>query len=294
MTSSRPVLSQDGVVGQVSVYHGQSMSLLTCHGKEIVIEPVLQHALGCHVKLTRAFDTNGFGSFSRSIERTGTQLEAARAKARKGMELTDLPLGLASEGAFGPDPVAGFVGWNIEIVILIDAIRDIEIIGRAMGYGRFQHCQTDDWHEAVRFAQRAGFPSHSLVVRPDHAQHPDYVEGLADWVLFEQAFRNCQRQSSSGIVLIENDARAEHNPTRMRMIEKAAENLAQAIQSSCPVCNSPGFWIHGYRKGRPCRICLSETEETRAEIWLCPSCAHTEERESSLLGDPANCPVCNP
>ena len=39
--------------------------------------------------------------------RAGTQIEAARKKARLGMELAGLPLGLASEGAFGPDPMTG-------------------------------------------------------------------------------------------------------------------------------------------------------------------------------------------
>lgn len=43
------------------------------------------------------------------IQRAGTQLEAAHKKARIGMELAGLLLGLAGEGSFGSDPFAGIL-----------------------------------------------------------------------------------------------------------------------------------------------------------------------------------------
>ncbi len=48
-------------------------------------------------------NTDRFGTFSRDIERTGSQLDAARAKIAAGFEYApSARIGLASEGSFGP------------------------------------------------------------------------------------------------------------------------------------------------------------------------------------------------
>ena len=79
-------------------YRGRRVALLTRHGKERALAPVLEPALGCRVERVGGYDTDQLGTFTREIPRAGTQLEAARRKARIGMELAGLPLGLASEG----------------------------------------------------------------------------------------------------------------------------------------------------------------------------------------------------
>lgn len=89
------------------VHTGQRVALLTRHGKEQVSAPVLDLALGCRVERVDGYDTDLLGTFTRDIARAGTQLEAACKKARIGMELSYFPLGLASEGSFGPDPFTG-------------------------------------------------------------------------------------------------------------------------------------------------------------------------------------------
>lgn len=73
--------------------------------KEGVIASVLDTALGCRVERVTGDDTDLLGTFTREIPRAGMQLEAARKKARIGMELSGLSTGLASEGSFGPDPM---------------------------------------------------------------------------------------------------------------------------------------------------------------------------------------------
>ena len=98
-------------------YAGRQVALLTQHGKERVIAPVLEAALGCRVERVARYDTDLLGTFTRDIPRAGTQLDAARRKARLGMELAGLPLGLASEGSFGPDPFTGMFPWNVEFLI---------------------------------------------------------------------------------------------------------------------------------------------------------------------------------
>jgi len=72
---------------------------LTQHGKEGVIASVLDTALGCRVERVTGYDTYLLGTFTRDIPRVGMQLEAARKKARIGMQLSSLSLGLASEGS---------------------------------------------------------------------------------------------------------------------------------------------------------------------------------------------------
>lgn len=61
-------------------YAGVRAVLATMHGKERVIAPLLEESLRLRVSLAAGLDTDRFGTFSREIARTGSQLEAARAK----------------------------------------------------------------------------------------------------------------------------------------------------------------------------------------------------------------------
>ena len=88
----------------ISCYYDQRVALLTQHGKELLVAPVLGTALGCQVERVTGYDTDLLGTFTRETPRAGSQIEAARKKARIGIQLSGLPLGLASEGAFGTDP----------------------------------------------------------------------------------------------------------------------------------------------------------------------------------------------
>lgn len=83
-----------------SRYDGCRVALLTQHGKEKVIAPMLEPALGCRIELVTGFDTDQLGTFTRETPRPGTQLQAARQKARKGMELASTKLGIASVRQF--------------------------------------------------------------------------------------------------------------------------------------------------------------------------------------------------
>src|SRR5574343_2082621 len=98
-------------------YQGQHIALLTQHSKEQVIAPVLEPALGCCIQTVQGFDTDQLGPFTRDTPRPGSQLAAARRKARIGMDLSGLPLGLAREGTFGPAPWGGMFSWNVELLV---------------------------------------------------------------------------------------------------------------------------------------------------------------------------------
>ncbi len=126
------------------LYVGGQVALLTQHGKQRVVAPALEGALGCRVHHVDGFDTDRLGTFTRDIPRFGTQVEAARKKARIAMELTGLPFGLGSEGAFVPDPFIGMAPWNVEVIVFIDALRNLEVAGIAQDRGNFRHLLTHE------------------------------------------------------------------------------------------------------------------------------------------------------
>jgi hypothetical protein len=73
-------------------YQHQSAALLTQHGKELILGPLLLAELGCSVTHVTGFDTDQLGTFTRDQARPGSQLDAARRKAEIGMDLSGLPL----------------------------------------------------------------------------------------------------------------------------------------------------------------------------------------------------------
>lgn len=277
------------------LYRGRSAALLTQHGKEAVIGPALA-ALGCSVELVRGFDTDRLGTFTRDVPREGSQLDAARAKARIGMELSGLPIGLGSEGSFGSDPMLGVTAWSTELVVLLDAERGLELVGFADGPASFRQATVASVAEALAFAERAGMPEHGLVVRPDGPDDRRIVKGLRTAVEVERAVGAALAQSATGTAFVETDGRAHANATRMAVIAQAAENLAAKLASTCPACASPGFWSIEPVRGMPCRACAMPTHVVVAEVMGCPACEHRErrEREGATTADPQYCEWCNP
>ena len=140
-------------------YQGQRLSLLTQHGKEQVIKPVLDQWYGSEVVHTQAFDTDTLGTFTRDVERSGTQLDAARKKARIGTALTGLKMGLASEGSFSSDPCTGMFSWNYELVILVDEVRQLELHWVQSAPCMALNACVNHWEQALEFAQRHCLPN---------------------------------------------------------------------------------------------------------------------------------------
>ena len=278
-----------------SIYLGRAVALLTQHGKEHTIAPVLEPALRCRVERVTGYDTDRLGTFTREIPRPGSQLEAARKTARLGMELSGLPLGLASEGSFGPDPFTGMLPWNVEMVIWIDDALGIEVVGVAAGKTNFSHLLTASWEEAETFARVAGFPSHHLVVRSEHENEPRIRKGIADWVGLKEAFHWARGEAENGRAFLETDMRAHINPTRMQNITLAARDLLLKLQSRCPACGAPGFQLAERVPGLPCKDCGAPTRQTRAEIHRCAKCAHQVAVERpEAVAPPERCDYCNP
>jgi hypothetical protein len=277
-------------------YRDQPVALLTQHGKEQVLAPLLLSALGCRVQNVTGFDTDTLGTFSREVPRPGSQRDAARQKAEIGMRLSGLPVGLASEGAFGPDPMSGMFSWNIELVIWIDHRHGLEIVGMAQGPARCAHLLTAQWAELESFANREDFPQHQLVLRPDGQDGGHIVKGVADWATLKAQFQQAQAVSNAGQVFIETDLRAHAHPTRMQTIERAALDLVSRLKSLCPACGAPGYAVTEVVSGLPCADCGMPTSVRRGEIWSCVACEHHQTLWRSDISEasPAQCPQCNP
>lgn len=279
-----------------SPYSGLTLALLTRHGKERVIGPVLAAGLGARLRLDDGYDTDTLGTFTRDVPRTLGQRETATRKAIIATERSGLGLGLGSEGVFGPDPFTGLLPWNLEMLVLVDRERDIVVVGTAQGPASFGHVRSDNWDAVAAFAHERGFPAQQLVVRPQGEDDPRIRKGIADWGALSAAFDEAQRQAGNGQVFVETDGRAFANPQRMTRIGEAAEDLVARLRRLCPVCQTPGFGPVERVRGLPCADCGAPTHEVLEEIHGCLKCDCRIARPASprSYADPAHCDQCNP
>lgn len=281
-----------------SVYRNRRVAFLTQHGKERVVAPILSAGTGSYVERIAGFDTDRFGTFTRDIERDGTQLEAARKKARKAIELSGLSLGLGSEGSFGSHSHCSFLPWDVEMLVWFDAEQELEVVGVfASGSTNHGHLQTGDWEELLSFAANVGFPDHHLVVRPGHEDDHRLRKGISDFDALKEAFGWAANLATRSEVFVETDMRAHANPKRMSCIAAAAKDLAQKLRSLCPACEIPGYCVIESVPGLPCELCHQPTEMTTAEIHGCQRCDHRETRalnSGTGYASAAVCHHCNP
>ncbi|MHB8254701.1 MAG: DUF6671 family protein [Acidiferrobacter sp.] len=283
------------ILSEASIYRGQRVALLTQHGKERVLVPALEGALGCRVQRVAGYDTDLLGTFTREVPRPGTQLEVARKKARTGMGLAGLGLGLANEGSFGPDPHTGMLPWNVELIVWIDDALGIEVVGVASGKANFFHLFTSNWGSVETFARAAGFPEHGLVVRPQHEDDSRIRKDIITWDGLCEAFRWACGEANNGCAFLETDGRAHRNPMRMEMIGQAAQDLARKLRTLCPLCDAPGFQRAERVPGLPCENCGTPTRQARADIHRCLRCGHEVMLERSEQAATAGCcESCNP
>ena len=277
-------------------FRGRRAALLTKHGKEQAIRPTFEARTGCELVIRADFDTDRFGTFTREVARSGSQLDAARAKARKGMELTGLDLGLASEGTFGPHPVIPFLPWNCEIVLLVDDRIGLELCGEYAGENtNYGHALVTNWDEAEEFARSVGFPGHALVLRPDHDAHPAIQKGIGSWERLREALTQVLTLSDTGRAFLETDMRAHVNPTRMGNIRAATEDLVSKMLNLCPSCGQPGFAQVRRVPGLPCALCGEPTPLVACVVYGCRKCGFSrEEPAPNRTAPPDSCPNCNP
>lgn len=280
----------------MKLFEGRKIVLLTKHGKERVIRSVLEEKLGCHIYVENRFDTDKLGTFSREIKRPKSQLDTARLKIKKGMKLSGLDMGIASEGSFGSHPIAPIM-WNIEIVVLYDSQEKIEIYGvHESSDANCDHLSTNSFEDLLKFAKKIGFPEHYLILRPDNEKSKIVFKDIDSIVKLEESFNQCVKKSKLGYVFCETDMRAHANPTRMKNIEKATQNLLDKLLNVCPSCGMYGFEIKETVRGLPCESCGFPSEMTLHFVYQCHKCKYKkiEEYPRGKFAPAQYCYICNP
>ena len=283
-----------------STFDNTAAVLTTMHAKERVIGPILRDELGLIIKLAIGVNTDQFGTFSREVGRSGSQLDAARAKIAAGFEYAPAArVGLASEGSFGPHPYIPFLAIGRELVLMVDRESQFELTGYdASPETNFGHTVARDRETAFAFAKRVRFPEHGLIVMGcrDELPAPDLLlnKDITDAAALEMAVQNAIRLY--GAAFVETDMRAHRNPTRMAAIERATRDLVRRFHSRCPNCGHRGFDVTERIAGLPCAWCSEPTHVIMAEALICQLCGHRDERSvaTAPAADPGQCQGCNP
>jgi hypothetical protein len=280
-------------------YRGARVALATKHGKEQAIVRPLHELAGIEVVVADGIDTDALGTFTGEVERKGTMLETAIAKARLGSSCLGLPFGVASEGSFGPHPSAPILAVGYELLVFVDDAAHVVIREERMETEtNFSHLVVSDMAATEPWLIQIGFPQHAVIVRPNLAKNTFVIaKGLTNLEDVERAIALASKDSSDGCARLETDMRAHLNPTRMRSIAQLAASLGERLARLCPACTAPGYGRTDVIRGLPCSACGYPSAWIKFERWTCAQCsfARDVERPDGLSeADPEHCQLCNP
>lgn len=276
-------------------FHGRRLMIATKHGKEKLLAPIVEPALGVRCDTLATIDTDQFGTFSGEVERRLSVIDTARAKCDLAHSLTGCDLVLSSEGTFGPHPYFSFVPSDHELLLLKDYQHDLEITGTALSLNtNFQQQQVASFAELVDFSRAVGFPAHAVIVY-DAPDKRHLFKGISDIGRLKVTYDELRRYAEK--VMVETDMRAHLNPTRQTVIAEAASDLVRASMSVCPNCDTPGFIVRKVERGLPCALCGAPTQSVLKQIRDCSKCGHSVEElypEGKEKEEPGYCGECNP
>jgi hypothetical protein len=280
-------------------YAGRRAVLASMHRKEEAIAPAMLSTLGLIITPTAGLDTDQLGTFSGEIPRDGSMLEVAVRKARLGMSAAGVPLGLASEGSFGPHPAIPFIPGGMELLVFVDDERGIVVHESLIAEAtNFDHLVVSPGDALDAFLGRIGFPAHGLIVRSNEGEPTvALAKGIVELDSLARAIAEAAAVSPDGRARLETDMRAHLNPTRMKSLATLTDRLARRLATLCHGCGAPGFGRTGTRGGLLCETCGTPTEMIAAELFGCPACDYAEERPrfDGLQHAPTQqCPECNP
>jgi hypothetical protein len=277
------------------MFEGRKMLVATKHRKEVVLKPMFENALGVHCVVPE-IDTDCFGTFSGEMERKDDPLTTAKKKCLLAMDAYACDMAVSSEGSFGLHPQLFFAYADEEILMFIDRKNNLEIHAREISADtNFSGKEIHGENDLLEFALAARFPSHALILKGMNGTKVEFKKDIVTHDGLMHAYRQLLETHEN--VYVETDMRAHCNPSRMKVIEKAAAKLLKTIQSECPDCSTPGFGITDARKGLPCGRCGAKTQGILSYIHACRHCGfekeefHPHKKESQ---DPMFCDFCNP
>ncbi|QYJ68899.1 DUF6671 family protein [Flavobacterium litorale] len=278
------------------MFEGRPLAIATMHKKESVIAPILETVLGVHCFTPYGLDTNTLGTFTGEIPRTLTPLEAARQKCHAAMELSNCDLAVASEGSFGAHPNIPFLPANEELLVLVDKKNDVEIVVRELSITtNFNGEEVRTMADLYAFAKRVNFPEHAIVLRDSRESNRAIHKGITRYTELENFFTALLKKY--GTAYAETDMRAMYNPTRMQVIQAAANKLASKALVCCPACDTPGFGVTATEGGLPCSYCSLPTKSVLHHVSTCTKCNYTSTKKyptGKTTEDPQYCDYCNP
>lgn len=277
-------------------FEGRTLVIASMHQKEQVLQPLLEEGLKVSVSVADGLNTDLLGTFSGEVERIADPLTTARKKGELAMELTGCDLALASEGSFGAHPATFFLPANEEWLLLQDRKNGLEIYARHLSTAtNFAGQAFSSLEQLEVFTDKAGFPSHGLILR----RSKDKLEGIVKGITDPNQLRTAAIQllETHGAGYVETDMRAMFNPSRMQVIGETARLLLQKLNSSCPSCQLPGFTVTAAEPGLPCSLCGTPSSAALAHLLVCGHCQHQEKvvfPQGKKAEDPQYCQVCNP
>ncbi len=273
----------------------QHFGLLTRHGKENVIAPLLAQHLNASLTVTGNFDTDNLGTFSGEVKRELTPKECAFKKAVLATELTGLSLGLGSEGSFGASAY-GFGVFNQELITCYDRENNWSVTGCYAGFSsaRSQIIENikmlDDFLTATPPDQALTLKSTTQLEKGIYGA--DNIRNILN-SKFGESLNHTEKLQEP--ITVSYDLRAYHCPERRIHIAKACENLIERLKAICPECKTPGFWPDKSIAGLTCCGCGAPTKCTKARIATCTACNYSATYPTTeTFAKQDFCDFCNP
>jgi ribosomal protein L37E len=283
-----------------TIFNNRLAVLVTKHGKEQVIEPLLRQEFNINLQVAGNVDTDLFGTFSGEVERLHNQYDTAKLKINAARQLyADADLFLASEGSFNPHPEAPVITVNTELILLVDLKNDVEIAAWYKTYNtNIENRKITTAAQLIDFAKAIDFPDNRIILKAKNANGKLQVaKGANTMQQLAEMFDETKKFATNGIVEAETDMRACYNTLRMESIRLCAINLINAMHSQCNQCGAPGFSVAESKPGLPCEQCGMPTKSILYYVYQCKKCSHKSEVKyplGKMAEDPMYCDFCNP
>lgn len=182
---------------------------------------------------------------------------------------------MRAKEALEPIPASPFLAYDYEALLFMDKERNFIVYEKIITENtNYKSKDIKEEHELFNFAETIKFPSHGIIVRPLEWEDKSLIfKGIKTLEGFRNAFKICQKASSSKSVRLETDMRAHMNPTRMMVIRALAQRLRLHLKMKCPKCRMPGWGKVRILSGLECREFGSPTEKIKEEIFGCVKCS---------------------
>lgn len=270
--------------------------LISKHEKELCLRP----AFSAHIiplEVFSGFDTDELGTFSGTITRKLTPLDAAMAKAKAGRKAhPGFDWYIGSEGSFFPDSYVPFVTRQHELLLALPADHEMPVtveVSKLIGWAIDQEVM--GWEAFLNLIE-GPFTSgeeHLFLSLPGS---PPEERQAAEAHQLKDIYHRIS-QNGTLPVQVMSDLRAHRSRNRRLLIEEAAELLVQKLITACPNCQKLGYGMKRLLPGLPCAWCLNPTSAPRAQRLECVHCGFSEEKPipgAPPFADPGNCGNCNP